>query len=105
MVRVLKNLRNEMKDRGVAAAEPIPSFFNECLVYNVTDTVFGNMSFYVELQAVLRSLYGWTKSQASCYDWGEVNELKYLFRGSQPWTREGGHAFVLAAWQYVGFSD
>jgi hypothetical protein len=103
MVRVVKNLRNEMTDTGVSAAEPIPSFFNECLVYNVDNPVFGNASYYAELREVLRYLYFRTKDLALCQEWGEVNELKYLFRESQSWTREAGHAFILAAWQYVGF--
>jgi hypothetical protein len=42
------------------------------------------------------------KSQ-DCTEWGEINELKYLFRISQPWTMEQAHAFVSAAWDYLGF--
>ena len=39
---------------------------------------------------------------ASCNESREVNELKYLFRSSQPWTREHANAFILAAWHYIG---
>ena len=34
---------------------------------------------------------------------GEVNELKYLFRSGQPWTRQQAYGFVAAAWNYIGF--
>ena len=105
MVRVLKNLRNEMNDHRISAADPIPSFFNECVVYNVATPVFGNASYYAELREVLSYLFHQTKAVETCKDWGEVNELKYLFRGSQPWTREAGHAFISAAWRYVDFED
>lgn len=33
-VRILKMLRNEMAKQGVRAAQPIPSFLAECLVWN-----------------------------------------------------------------------
>lgn len=105
MARVLKNLRNEMDDEKVAAAGPIPSYLVECLVFNVPNSVFGNSSYYSELKEVLRSLYLNTTTAEGCQDWGEVNELKYLLRGGQPWTREQANAFVLAAWQYVGYKD
>jgi hypothetical protein len=35
--------------------------------------------------------------------WLEVNDVKYLFHSTQPWTKEQAHAFVSAAWDYVGF--
>lgn len=105
MVRVVKNLRNEMDDYGVAEAKPIPSYLIECLVFNVPDEKLGHARYYDELKELLRFLYHATATQEPCNEWGEVNELKYLFRASQPWTREAANAFVLAAWQYVGFKD
>jgi len=103
MVRVLKRLRNEMADNGVAAAKPIPSYLIECLVWNVPDSKFGHDAYTDDVRAILVSLFGSTKEDAGCSEWGEVNELKYLFRTSQPWTREQANAFVFAAWNYVGF--
>lgn len=105
MVRAVKNLRNEMDDQGIGAAGPIPSYLIECVVFNVPDGTFGHQRYYDELKEVLRFLYHATKAQESCNEWGEVNELKYLFRTSQPWSREEANAFVLAAWHHVGYSD
>lgn len=45
-----------------------------------------------------------TRLPNSCAEWGEVNELKHLFRPSQPWTRTAVNAFVVAAWNRVGFN-
>jgi hypothetical protein len=103
MVRILKRLRNEMADNGVAAARPIPSYLIECLVWNVPDSTFGHDGYSDDVRASLVSLFGSTKEDAGCSEWGEVNELKYLFRTSQPWTREQANAFVVAAWNYIGF--
>jgi hypothetical protein len=105
MARVLKNVGNAMDDAGVAAAKPIPSYLIECLVFNVPDSTFGHTTYYEELKEVLRFLYLNTTTPEPCQEWGEVNELKYLFRASQPWTREQANAFVLASWSYVGFKD
>ena len=103
MVRVLKRLRNEMADQAVAAAQPIPSYMVECLVWNVPDSQFGHDTYCEDVRAILVSLFSSTKEESGCSEWGEVNELKYLFRSSQPWTREQANAFVGAAWNHVGF--
>lgn len=105
IVRVLKNLRNEMDDQQVPEAGPVPSYFIECLAYNVPDATFGHASYYDTLKEMLRFIYLGTKSDADCSEWHEVNELKYLLRRGQPWTREQANAIALAAWRYVGYSD
>jgi hypothetical protein len=105
MVRVLKNLRNEMDDEGITAAKPIRSYLVECLVFNVPHSIFGNITYTTELKEVLRFLYHSTKADDGCTEWGEVNELKYLFRAGQPWTRQQANDFVLAAWRSMGFKD
>lgn len=105
MVRAMKNLRNEMDDEKKPAAAPISSFLIECLVWNVPDQTFGHANYYDDMKEVLRFLYHNTTSDATCSEWGEENELKYLFRASQPWTREQANAFILAAWHHVGFTD
>lgn len=104
LVRIIKNLRNEMSDAGIAAAEPISSFLIECLVYNAPDVFFARSDFYERLRSVLAWISTQTMTDDLCKDWTEVNEIKYLFRSSQPWTREQAHAFALAAWQHVGFA-
>ena len=53
MVRIIKNLCNEMADAGIEAAKPIPSFLIECLAYQVPDVAFGQPTFYEELKRVL----------------------------------------------------
>lgn len=104
MVRVLKSLRNEMLEKHHHSAAPAIGFLNECLVWNVPNDRFGNPRYYDDLRVILAFLYNNTKSDALCAEWGEVSELKYLFRSSQKWTRTQAHEFILAAWQYVGFS-
>ena len=102
MVRIMKRLRNEMNEAAIGAAKPIPSFLNECLVWNVPDEGFGHDTYKEDVRYVIAHLWNNTRTVESCGEWGEINELKYLFRGGQPWTSEQTNRFLQAAWTYVG---
>lgn len=103
LVRIIKRLRYDMEDSRITQATPIPSYLMECLVWNVPDEGFVHSRFTDDIRYVLAHLFNETLSYARCKEWGEINELKYLFRPSQPWTLEEVHAFLDAAWNYVGF--
>ncbi len=103
VVRILKSLRNQMADDRVGAAEVVPSYLLECLCWNVPDRLFGADSLEVIVEAALVHLHESIVDVQTCDEWGEVNELKYLFRASQPWTVDQARAFVAAAWRYAGY--
>jgi hypothetical protein len=103
ITRVAKRLRNEMASNGIAAAKPIPSYLIECLVWNVPDAGFGHNTYTDDVRHVLAHTFNETMKDETCHEWVEVNELKYLFWPSQAWTRSQAHAFLGAAWDYVGF--
>ncbi|MDX2198762.1 MAG: nucleotidyltransferase [Phycisphaerae bacterium] len=103
MVRIMKRLRNEMAEATIAAATPIASFLQECLVWNVPDEEFGHDAYKADVRHVIAYLWNNTRGLDACGEWGEINELKYLFKGGQPWTREQVNAFLQAAWDYIGF--
>ncbi len=103
IVRIVKSLSNEMSSNGIKSAEKAPSFLVECLVWNVPDSSFGHASYKAEIREVLAFLFNNTMSDDKCNEWGEVSELKYLFRGSQPWTRLDAHNFISDAWDYIGY--
>jgi hypothetical protein len=103
LVRIMKRLRNEMSAAGLGAAKTIPSFLIECLVWNVPDEGFGHLTYKEDMRYVIAHLWNNTRTVDSCAEWGEINELKYLFRGGQPWTRAETNTFLQAAWTYIGF--
>jgi hypothetical protein len=103
LVRILKSLRCEMEDTNIAAAKSITSFLCECLVCNVPDTDFAHSDYSGDLRDALIYLHQNTQADQNCQDWGEVSELKYLFRPQQKWTRQQANDFIVAAWNYVGF--
>jgi hypothetical protein len=103
LVRIMKNIRNAMVDDGIAAAKPIPSFLNECLVWNTPNILIGASDLTTDVRNMLVHLWDNTESEERIKDWGEINEMKYLFRPSQPWSREEARAWIYAAWNWLGF--
>ncbi len=103
LVRIFKSLCNYMYDKGIADAKVIPGFLLECLIWNVPNSNFGNSTYSDDVRNCMIFLYNNTKTQDKCNEWGEVSDLKYLFRNGQKWSREQANAFIVAAWNKVGF--
>jgi len=104
IVRVLKALSNEMTEHRIPEGN-IPGFLIECLVWNVLNDRFQHSTYTADVKAALIFLYEHTKTDEPCREWGEVSELKYLFRPAQKWTREQANAFTVAAWNYAGLGE
>jgi hypothetical protein len=104
VVRILKNLRNRMDAGNVRTAKSITSFPIECLVWNVPSPKFQKSNYAEGVRAALAYIFNNTLSDDLCNEWGEVNELKYLFRYGQPCSRAEAHAFISDAWDFIGFS-
>jgi len=103
LVRILKTLSNEMASAGIKSAEKAPSFLIECLVWNTPNPYFNHSTYTDIVRSALAHLFNNTMTDAECIEWGEVSELKYLFKGSQPWTRQDAHNFISDAWNYIGY--
>lgn len=103
MVRILKRLRNLMQDEKTATANNIASCLIEALVWNAPKEAFGHDTYTDDVRDVLAHTFNNTRNDEDCKEWGEVNELKYLFRTPQPWTRQQANSFLDAAWKRVGF--
>lgn len=101
-VRILKKLRNRMDEEGITAAKPIPGFLIECMTWNAPDALFSHSKWDGDIQAVLLHLWTNLKTKELCNDWGEVSELKYLFKGDPDSKRAEAFNFVDAAWSYIG---
>ncbi len=103
LVRIFKSLCNYMTEKGNIEAKLIPSFLLECLIWNVPNSNFGNPTYSDDVRNCMIFLYNNMKTQDKCNEWGEVSDLKYLFRDGQKWSREQANAFIQAAWNQVGF--
>lgn len=91
-----------MEERGIAAAKPIPGFLVECLVWNTPNTYFAGEYWEDDARSCITHIWSNTQTVEKCNEWGEVSELKYLFRGSPDSKRQQAHAFIDAAWDFIG---
>lgn len=92
-----------MEEENIAGARAVPSYLIECLAWNVPNEGFNRSTYTADVRWALAHLFNETRAIESCKEWGEINELKYLFGGHQPWTLGQAHAFASAAWDYLGF--
>lgn len=100
-VRILKRLENILVERGDIRA--LPSYFMECLGYNVPNAIHNRSTWKSTVEGALAHIYNELEGGEPESDrWLEVNEIKYLFHPEQPWTRSDGRKFALAAWTYLG---
>lgn len=100
-VRIMKNLRNKMDEQDCASAKPIASFFNECLVWNTPNATLMYPTWSETIRETLLHLWENLESDAKCGEWGQVNELLYLFRGN--YSRIQARDWVHAAWNWLEF--
>ncbi len=101
MVRALKRLENELV--RYEKINDLPSFLMECLVYNVPNSAFNHSAYLDDMRDVLAAIFNNTIDAASCNEWLEVSERKYLFRPAQSWKYSEAHDLASAAWDYIGF--
>ena len=103
VIRIFKRLRDKMQDENIAIAKKTPSFLIECLVWNAGLDAFKHDAYTDIVRHVLADVWKRTRKDDDCTEWGEVNELKYLFRLTQPWTRQEANEFLQEAWDYIGY--
>jgi hypothetical protein len=103
VIRILKRLRNAMQEDKISEADNVASFLIESLVWNAPLAAFQHVQYTDDVRYVIADIFNRTRTEIACSEWGEVNELKYLFRPSQAWTREQANRFLDAAWKYIGF--
>ena len=101
VVRILKTIRNKMEDASIRAANPIPGFLIECMVWNAPTSCFTGNTWKERVESVILCLWLGTMEQKYCILWTEVNSIKRLFESTQPWTRGQAHAFIGAVQDYI----
>ena len=73
-----------MIDDGESVSDNITSFLLECLVWNVPNKIMNDYDTWNErLRESIVYIYGKTKADTDCKEWGEVSELFYLFHSGR----------------------
>lgn len=105
-VRVMKRVENAMVD--ASEHREVPSFFVECLVYNVPDSILNRSTWTDIIRGVIVHVYERLEGPQSTDEharWLEVNECKYLFHSAQKWSWRDGRDFAQAAWNFLGYTS
>ena len=92
-----------MQEDKVTQANDIASFLIESLVWNTPVEAFSKSAYFDMIRYILAHTWNETRTDDTCKEWGEVNELKYLFRPTQPWTRQQTNNYLNATWNYIGY--
>lgn len=104
VVRILKNVRNDLVDQGTILDKAMPSFFLECLAWNVPDSDFAKDDFIEATKSIIYTIWNDMGNTSKAQDYAEVSNLKWLFRGNNGRTPLQAKNFMEQAWTYLGFS-
>ena len=102
-VRALKNAENTLAADGTI--KDLPSYFMECLGYNVPNGVLQTGDLDDGFRATLVNLWERLKDSSAADEMQEPTELKWLFKGAEKWSTEDAKSLVLETWKYLGYGD
>lgn len=105
LVRIIKNVRNQLVDDEMIKEEEIPSFYLECLVWNISDSHFMKDSLWVSTRAVIATIYNDMMDLQKARNYAEVSDLKWLFRWKPKISPEQAKIFMQKAWDFIGYED
>jgi hypothetical protein len=102
-VRALKNAENTLAAKG--KINDLPSYFMECLGYNVPNNVLQRGNLDDGFRFALVNLWERLEDGSAAEEMVEPNELKWLFKGTSKWDTDDAKSLVLATWNYLGYGD
>ena len=100
-VRALKNAENFLAAEGTI--DELPSYFMECLVYNVPVVILTTGDLDDGFRATLASLWSLFESEENERKMVEPNRMKWLFTSDKKWSIQDGKDLVLATWDHLGY--
>ena len=103
VVRILKNVRNELIDQKIIADKAMPSFFIECLVWNVPDNLIDKTTYSEATRNVIIRIWNDMGNADAANNYAEVSDLLWLFRGTAR-THEQAKTFMEKTWTFLGYS-
>ncbi|NUQ57386.1 MAG: nucleotidyltransferase [Candidatus Paceibacter sp.] len=101
VVRVFKNIRNDLKEKNLLRGGDMPSFFIECLVWNVPNNYFSGKTYREDALAVADKIWEDMHDAKIADEYAEVCNLHWLFKGSPYRTHERAKDFALQVWSHI----
>lgn len=103
VTRILKNVRNELLDLRQIDKKLMPSFFLECLTWNVPDPLFTANSYKEATRNIMLRLWNDMGNLVISQEYAEISNLKGLFEGHPQRTPEQVRSFLQNAWSFLGY--
>ena len=100
MVRALKRAENVLVERKTI--DDMPSYFMECLVYNVEDPSLTAGTLHTAFANTLGFLYG-AFEKGSHHSWLEPNRLNAVFGDAQKWTPNDAMTLLSGAYDLMEY--
>lgn len=106
VTRILKNVRNELVDQSKISLDNMPSFFLECLAWNVLpNTHFKKDTYTAATRAIIATIWNEMGDPEKANNYAEVSNLKWLFKGSPDRTHQQARTFMQHAWDFIGYEN
>jgi len=103
IVRIMKHIRNELIDQEQLMNDLMPSFFLECLVWNVLPHAHFHKNSYKEaLKTVASVIWNDMKDGSKSIEYAEVSDLMWLFKGQTKRTPQQAFEFIDKTWDFMG---
>jgi hypothetical protein len=95
IVRTIKNCRNHLIDNNFIDDKAMPSFFLECLIWNIPHAHFKkSFSYREKVNNVIKKLYADMSVIETAHEYAEVSDLLWLFKGQSERTPEQAKTFL-----------
>jgi hypothetical protein len=101
LVRILKNLKCEMIEKGYESPSKAKSFLLASLAYNIPNYYFEEESYVKMTEDGLEFLKERTSDINNVKSWKEVNGIKELFGSHQGWKFDETHTFICDMLSYL----
>jgi hypothetical protein len=101
VVRVLKNVRNDLVDNGKIDEKLMSSFFLECLVWNVLHHHFYSQLNKDSINNIIQVLWSDMCDIERADNYAEVSDLMWLFKGQTQRTPEKAKTFLAEAYNLI----
>jgi len=93
-------------DQETITLEKMPSFFLECLVWNVLPNAHFQKSTYADAtRAAIATVWNEMREAEKANNYAEVSDLKWLFKGSPNRTHQQAKDFMQHAWDFIGYEN
>ena len=93
-VRMIKNCRNHLIDNSHIDEKAMPSFFLECLLWNVPHAHYSKHTHKEIANEIIGKVYADMSTLEQAHNYAEVSDLMWLFKGQTTRTPEQAKVFL-----------